>query len=74
MYFLADENFPYQSIKILRNAGLDILSIAEDFFCIPDFEVLNLANESNRIILTLDSDFGELIFKQKLHCKTGIIY
>jgi predicted nuclease of predicted toxin-antitoxin system len=34
--------------------------------------VLEAANKQNRILITFDSDFGELIFKQKLKAR-GVI-
>ena len=50
----------------------DILSISEDSPSIPDEEVLSIANSQNRILLTSDKDFGELVFRLKL-LSSGII-
>lgn len=40
MKLLADENFPFPSIRLLRQAAYDIASISEDASGIEDVEVL----------------------------------
>lgn len=50
----------------LRKLGYDIVSIAEGSPSISDAEVLTKANEQDRIILTNDKDFGDLVFLTKL--------
>jgi predicted nuclease of predicted toxin-antitoxin system len=52
MQFLANENFPLLSIKILRGAGHDIISVLEDTPGAKDIEVLSRAQRETRIILT----------------------
>ncbi|MBI4079251.1 MAG: DUF5615 family PIN-like protein [Candidatus Levybacteria bacterium] len=44
----------------------DIRSILEISPGIKDTEVLSLANKENRILITTDKDFGELVYAQKL--------
>ena len=61
--FLANENFPRPSTIILRENGFIIKSIQEDHSGIEDAEVIKIALTLNLIILTFDSDYGELIFK-----------
>jgi predicted nuclease of predicted toxin-antitoxin system len=61
--FLANENFPRPSTVILRENGFEIKSIQEDFSGIGDPEVIEMASALNLIILTFDSDYGELIFR-----------
>jgi predicted nuclease of predicted toxin-antitoxin system len=39
---------------------------------ISDEAVLEAANKQNRVLITFDSDFGELIFRQKLKAR-GVI-
>lgn len=63
MKFLANENFPFPSIQLLRSHGFDIKSIAEESYGITDLQVIGIAKTQNRIILTFDLDYGELIFK-----------
>ena len=74
MMFLANENFPYPSIKLLRDKGLHVLSICEEFGGISDDKVLQMASQQNRIILTFDRDYGELIFKYCRQSPPSVIY
>ncbi|MGK6350184.1 DUF5615 family PIN-like protein [Parapedobacter sp. DT-150] len=74
MRFLANENFPFPSIKLLRTLGLDIKSIAEETFGIADNEVVAVAQQENRIILTFDSDYGEIIYRHGLDSPPAVIY
>lgn len=74
MKLLANENFPFPSIKILREAGFDVKSIAESNASIKDYEVLAIAVEEERVILTFDRDYGELIFKYKFNPPPAVVY
>lgn len=66
MQFLANENMPYPSIKILRDKGYEIISIYKELQGIDDEKVLTKAVEDNLVILTFDSDYGKLLFHYKL--------
>ena len=59
---LADENLPRRSSELLRELGYDVVTWREHAG-ISDHEVVAIANEEQRIILTFDSDFGELVFR-----------
>lgn len=74
MNFLANENFPLFSIRLLRNAGHDVASVIKDTPGAKDHDVLRRAYEENRIILTFDRDYGELIYKHKLFTPAGVVY
>lgn len=74
MNFLANENFPLCSVRLLRNAGHDVISVIETTPGAKDRQVLNLANNENCIILTFDRDYGELIYRHKSICTTGVVY
>ncbi len=74
MKLLANENFPITSVKVLSNAGYDILSVGLDYSGISDKEVIDFANEDSRTIITFDRDYGELIFKKGLKPSGGVIY
>lgn len=63
LLFLADENFPKASFEYLKGLGYDIKSILLDNASISDEEVIKISLKEDRIIVTFDSDFGELIFK-----------
>lgn len=72
--FLANENFPVPSINLLRATGYGVAAIIEDSPGIEDTEVLTRAVHEQRIILTFDRDYGELIFRQRLPAPVGIVY
>jgi predicted nuclease of predicted toxin-antitoxin system len=74
MKFLANENFPIPSIRLLRQANYDVASISEDSPGIEDTEVLTRAANEQRIILTFDSDYGELIYRLQMRSPKGLIY
>ena len=74
MKFLANENFPFSSIRILRDNGFEVISIAETIGGAKDIEVFNKAVNENLIILTFDKDYGEMIFKHKLSSPPEVIF
>lgn len=74
MSFLANENFPWPSILFLRENEIEVVSIAEKFQGVSDQEVMNIAIKQNLTILTHDSDYGELIFRQGLKPDSGVIF
>lgn len=73
MKWLADENFPIASFRLLITKGWDIKHISFEKPSIEDFEVIEFAIIERRIILTFDSDFGTLIFKDGYR-PFGVIY
>lgn len=70
MKFLTDENLGRKVPQYLREAGYDVISCLQGS---SDIEVLQLANKEERVLITLDKDFGELVFKEKLIHK-GVIF
>jgi predicted nuclease of predicted toxin-antitoxin system len=70
--YLADENNPLKTVQSLRMKGINIISITETSPGLSDKQVLETANRQNRIIITFDTDFGNLVIRQKLKTK-GII-
>jgi len=74
MYFFANENFPRTGIQQLRDAGHDVLAIAEYRPGSEDEDVLARAAREKRMILTFDRDYGELIYRQKLPVPAGVVY
>ena len=73
MRLLADENIPLLAIELLRRKGHDVLAIAESAPSICDEEVMLLAQDEERILLTFDKDFGELAYSSKPRPSCGII-
>lgn len=72
MKFIADENLGTKVPKFLRNKGIDIIAIADFAWGKSDPDILSIANKEERVLITLDKDFGELIFKENL-IHSGII-
>ncbi len=73
MRILADENFPRPALETLRKAGWDVFSIAEECPGASDEDVAVLCADQQRILLTFDKDFGELIFRRGLPVGSGIV-
>jgi predicted nuclease of predicted toxin-antitoxin system len=62
MRFLLDESADSQLITYLRAWGHDVTAIAIDYpASLPDRQVLALAHAEQRILITNDRDFGELV-------------
>lgn len=74
MKLLANENFPLKSILYLKSRGFDISSIGLDNPGVEDNNVMDIAINEERTILTFDPDYGELIFKHNYKPKKGVIY
>jgi len=74
MKLLANENFPYKSIHYLKEKGYDVLSIGMDNPGIKDSEIMAIAINEERTILTFDRDYGELIFRHNYKPEKGVIY
>lgn len=58
----------------MREKGFDVLSIGENNPSILDSEVMTIAIREERIIVTFDRDYGELIFKNNYKPENGVIY
>ncbi len=65
MNLLADESIDRQIVDRIRQDGYDIKYIAEMEPGISDDNVLDISNQEERILLTADKDFRELIYRQK---------
>lgn len=73
MKYLADENVPFSSITYLKAKGYDIKAIGVDDPSITDEQVMAIAIDEDRTIITYDSDYGELIFKHGYKPQSGVI-
>jgi len=74
MDFLANENFPLLSVRLIRNAGHNVTSVLEEASGAKDIEVLKRAHREKLIVLTFDRDYGELIYRHKQFTAGGIVY
>ena len=74
MRFLADENFPLRSVRVLSAAGHDILAVALESPGAPDDAVLDRAFREERVLLTFDRDYSGLLYLQGSQPPEGIVY
>lgn len=74
MKYLANENFPLASVRLLRNAGYDVIAVAEEMAGEKDSVVLSRAAKEKLIILTFDRDYGDLIYKSRMPVPLGVVY
>jgi predicted nuclease of predicted toxin-antitoxin system len=65
MKFLADESVDFPIILFLRQHGFDVRSVSEEFPSKDDEFVLETANVDDRLLITSDKDFGELVYRLK---------
>jgi predicted nuclease of predicted toxin-antitoxin system len=72
MKFLADENLPLSTVKSLQEKDIDIISIRNFGYGLEDKEVIRIAVRERRVLITLDKDFGEMVFRRAKKCR-GII-
>ena len=65
MRFLLDENVDYRLVSFLLKRGYDVTSVAKDYlYGVADEDVLAMATQEHRILITNDKDFGELIVRR----------
>lgn len=69
MKFLADECCNSDLVNALRQQGHDVLYVVESMRGATDDEVLSCAYAEDRILLTEDKDFGELVYRLRLPTK-----
>lgn len=67
MKFLADENIAISTIKLFVNRGHDVIDVKSIKRRLSDIEVIKLASQEKRIILTHDKDF--VVFWKELGSK-----
>jgi|SRR2546422_3581750 len=66
MRFLADESCDFTIVRVLRDAGYDVVAVAEVAPGAEDVTVIDLAVHESRMLLTEDKDFGRFVYADKL--------
>lgn len=61
--FVLDVGVGNKTLQILRNNGYDVVSILEIEPSMDDSEILLIAENEGRMVVTMDKDFGELVYK-----------
>ena len=72
MRFLVDESTGKLFADLLRKLGYDVIFVGDIMPAATDEEILSAAKKENRILVTDDKDFGELIFRLQKP-STGVI-
>ncbi|HEY4774164.1 MAG TPA: DUF5615 family PIN-like protein [Xanthobacteraceae bacterium] len=73
MRFLANENFPGDAVTELKAAGHDIVWVRTAAPGSKDEEIVAWAARDGRIVLTFDTDFGELTWRAGLPASSGVV-
>ncbi|HKZ42561.1 MAG TPA: DUF5615 family PIN-like protein [Candidatus Hodarchaeales archaeon] len=72
MKLLADENIPTRTLDLLKHQGMDIVSILDFRLGLSDDDVLTVAKEHERVLVTFDKDFGDIVFRTRAETK-GVV-
>lgn len=71
---LTDENIAEEVVHFLRQRNFEVLDVKENhWYGWEDAQILALAHQQQRIVITQDSDFGQLALAAQQPF-TGIIY
>jgi predicted nuclease of predicted toxin-antitoxin system len=73
MRFLVDESCDYTLVKVLREAGHDVLAVSETTPGAEDSDVIQISVREKRILLTEDKDFGQLVYAHG-QSSVGVIF
>lgn len=73
MRFLADESCDFSIVRALQAKGHDVVAVCELSPRAEDEAVMQLALEENRILLTEDKDFGQLVYAKTVGT-SGVIF
>jgi predicted nuclease of predicted toxin-antitoxin system len=71
---LLDENLPRSAVDALVRAGHDVLHMAQAEPSADDRRVLAIARSMTRVFVTLDSDFGDLVYRHGEPAPPAILY
>ena len=67
MRFLADENIPLAIVEWLQASGHDVVYAGQIAAGEKDVNWLTRTEADQRLVITSDKDFGELIFREQLN-------
>jgi predicted nuclease of predicted toxin-antitoxin system len=74
MKFLLDENVDARLIAYLEEQGHDVKGVVRDYqSSLTDPFILALAHSEQRVMITNDRDFGDIVFHQG-QAHAGVIY
>jgi predicted nuclease of predicted toxin-antitoxin system len=70
--FLADESCDFGVVRALRENGHDVVPVCEFAKRLEDSDVIDLSAREDRILITEDKDFGQLVYAHG-HGSRGVI-
>ena len=73
MRLCANENIPEDCVHRLRQDGHDVFWIRETTPGVSDDAVLARAAAEDRLLITFDKDFGELVFRRGAKASQGVV-
>ena len=74
MRFIVDECAGAKLARWLEEAGHDVFSVYDQARGLSDVDVLTMAESEQRIVITTDKDFGEMIYRDGYsHCGVVLI-
>ena len=73
MRFLADESCDFSVVRSLRAAGHDVAAVVELSPRADDEIVIDRAVREQRILITEDKDFGQLVYADK-RASAGVLF
>ena len=72
MKFLADAHVSMELVAMIRDSGHDCLDASAIPPRMQDVDVLRMAADDGRVVVTSDKDFGELVFVHGI-ANTGVV-
>ncbi len=66
MRFIVDESTGYSAARFLQEQGHNVAIVSDTMPEADDLAILQFAYAENRIVVTNDKDFGELIFRSQI--------
>ena len=73
MRLLVDENVGGGVVRLLQEAGHDVVAVKDIMGGAPDADVLGHAQHEQRVLITFDKDFGELAVRLGRSAAAGVI-
>ena len=73
MRILADTNFQRHYGQAAARCGHDVVWMYEDDRRMVDPSILARAMREDRVLITFDTDFGELTFQERLPASCGVV-
>jgi predicted nuclease of predicted toxin-antitoxin system len=72
MKFQVDAHISTEVVAMIRRLGHDCNDASSIPIRLPDVDLLRQAAQQNRVVVTADKDFGELVFVHRIRCP-GVI-